>query len=120
LDEDGGPFETSKHERKKERKTAFNIKNKELNLDLAKKKRMKAWQRAETKRLEALQDAEKKRIEYEEYREKEIEKHCYEMQNNQSSQCECGCFGSQCMYDEDDEDDCSGGWCYNEYCECNT
>ncbi len=119
LDEGGEPFETPKHESRKISKKHSQTKNKALKL--AKQKRMEAWQRAETKRIEALQDAEKKRIAEEEYRENKIENHYYEMQKNQSSQCECGCFGSQCMYDEDeDEDEGSGGWCYNEYCECNT
>jgi len=45
LDEGGGPFEETKYKRRKGSKTAFNIKNKELNL--AKQKRMEAWQLAE-------------------------------------------------------------------------
>jgi hypothetical protein len=57
LDEGGGPFEETKYKRRKGSKTAFNIKNKELNL--AKQKRMEAWQLAKQKRMEAWQLAEK-------------------------------------------------------------
>ena len=58
LDEGGGePFEETKYKRRKEIKTAFNIKNKALKL--AEKKQIEAWQFAETKRIKAWQLAEK-------------------------------------------------------------
>lgn len=67
LDEGGEPFEETKYERRKGRKTAFNIKNK--NLKIAKQKRMEAWQLAEKQRI---CQAQTKLIEFENKAQKGI------------------------------------------------
>jgi hypothetical protein len=148
LDEGGEPFEISKHERKKERKTAFNIKNKELNL--AKQKRMEAWQLAEKQRIS---QAQSKLIEFENNAKKGISVSLTEnytdiilkllhiiYKDKSLSEIEIICktfieklenYWDENYWNEMEEDDddymnpygshkCSGGWCYNEFCECNT